>query len=111
MTPSAGNPTPGVPRAPGSATPLVLSLFVTDSTPSSVRARAQLTGWLHRAGSDAVRLEVVDVLEHPDRAEVEHILATPTLIRHHPLPRRKIIGDLSDWEAVVLSLDLQDGVA
>jgi circadian clock protein KaiB len=89
----------------------VLSLFVMDSTPSSVHARAQLESWLRGSGSDTVRLEVIDVLERPDLAETERVLATPTLIRRHPLPRRKIVGDLSDWEAVVLSLDLKDGVA
>jgi circadian clock protein KaiB len=99
------------PPSPGRATPLVLSLFVTDSTPSSVLARAHLESWLRGSGSDTVRLEVIDVLERPDLAETERVLATPTLIRRHPLPRRKIVGDLSNWEAVVLSLDLKDGVA
>ena len=89
----------------------MLTLFVMDSTPGSVRARAQLDGWLRRCGQDAVRLEVVDVLQRPDLAETEHILATPSLVRHQPLPRRKIVGDLSDWDAVVLALDLRDGVA
>jgi circadian clock protein KaiB len=100
----------GNPPSPGRA-PLVLSLFVTDSTPSSVLARAHLENWLRGSGSDTVRLEVIDVLERPDLAETERVLATPTLIRRHPLPRRKIVGDLSDWEAVALSLDLKDGVA
>lgn len=111
MTPPAtrGDP-PGV-SSPDRTAPLVLQLFVTDETPSSVRAHAQLSDWLRRSGLDDVQLEVVDVLERPDLAETERVLATPTLIRRHPPPRRKIVGDLSDWEAVALSLDLADGVA
>lgn len=105
----AGEP-PALSRQ-GRATSLALTLFVTDATPSSVRARTQLSDWLRRAGSDGVHLEVIDVFERPDLAESEHILATPTLIRRYPPPRRKIVGDLSDWEAVALSLDLADGVA
>ena len=86
---------------------LVLSLFVTGLTPSSVRARGQLEAWLQRPRSQTVRVEVIDVLDRPDLAEAERVLATPALVRHQPLPRRKIIGDLSDWETVALNLDLE----
>lgn len=51
-------------------------------------------------------VEVVDVLEHPSLAENEKILATPTLVKQLPEPVRKIIGDLSDREKVLLGLDL-----
>ena len=90
---------------------LVLTLFVTGATPSSTHARALLQNWLQRR-SDAkgVLLEVVDVRERPDLAEAERVLATPTLIRHKPLPRRKIVGDLSDWETVALFIDLEEAV-
>jgi circadian clock protein KaiB len=114
MPPSAWSAAPGSPPEDGSPPPqgsvtaFVLTLFVTDSTPGSVRARAQLEGWLRRAGWISVQLEVVDVLQRPDLAESEHILATPALVRHEPPPRRKIIGDLSGWDAVILALDLQD---
>lgn len=87
---------------------LVLTLFVTDLTPSSTRARRQLERWLETSGRQGVRLDVVDVLEHPDVAEAEHVLATPALIRRYPLPRRKIIGDLRDWEQVALALDVEE---
>ena len=49
---------------------------------------------------------VIDVLEHPELAENEKILATPTLIKALPLPIRQIVGDLSDNEKVLLGLDL-----
>jgi circadian clock protein KaiB len=47
------------------------------------------------------------VLEHPDRAEDEKILATPTLIKTLPLPLRRVIGDLSDKDKVLLGLEVQ----
>ena len=90
---------------------LVLTLFVTGTTPSSTHARALLRSWLQgRPDAVGVRLEVIDVRERPDLAEAERVLATPTLIRHKPLPRRKIVGDLSDWETVALFIDLEEAV-
>lgn len=86
----------------------VLSLFVTDETTSSLRARAQLERWLGVTGTERVELNVIDTQERPDLAEQERVLATPALVRHLPLPRRKIIGDLSDWEAVLRALDLEE---
>ena len=52
-------------------------------------------------------LEIVDVLEHPQRAEDEKILATPTLIKQLPPPLRRVIGDLSDKEKVLLGLEVR----
>ena len=51
-------------------------------------------------------LEIIDVLEYPDLAEDEKILATPTLIKSLPLPLRRVIGDLSDKEKVLLGLEV-----
>lgn len=97
--------------ATGEETPspgLVLTLFVADRTPSSVRAQRQVTTWLERRGGRGVTCEVVNVHERPDLAERERVLATPTLLRHSPLPRRKLVGDLADWEAVLRELDLAE---
>ena len=88
---------------------IALSLFITDTTPSSARALAQMERLSGGDGPD-VELTVINVLEHPDLAEAERVMATPALIRHSPPPRRKIIGDLSDWEAVMQALDLSGGV-
>lgn len=52
------------------------------------------------------QLEVVDVLEKPQEAEDQHIVATPTVVRIEPLPRRRIIGDLSNRERVAVGLEL-----
>ncbi len=51
-------------------------------------------------------LEIIDVLEFPEMAETERILATPTLIKSLPLPLRRVIGDLSDKEKVLLGLEV-----
>jgi len=51
-------------------------------------------------------LEIIDVLQFPDVAEEEKILATPTLIKSLPLPLRRVIGDLSDKEKVLLGLEV-----
>lgn len=53
-------------------------------------------------------LVVIDVLEHPEIAESEKIIATPTLVKRLPLPMRRIIGDLSDKEKVLLGLQIAD---
>jgi circadian clock protein KaiB len=52
------------------------------------------------------QLEVIDVFEQPDMAEKDKIVATPTLVRELPPPLRKIIGNLSEEEKVLLGLDL-----
>jgi circadian clock protein KaiB len=52
-------------------------------------------------------LEIVDVLEHPQRAEDDRILATPTLIKQLPPPLRRVIGDLSDKDKVLLGLEVR----
>jgi circadian clock protein KaiB len=54
-------------------------------------------------------LEIVDVLENPQRAEDEKILATPTLIKQLPPPLRRVIGDLSDKDKVLLGLEVRPG--
>ena len=57
--------------------------------------------------SGLYKLEVVDVLENPQRAEDEKILATPTLIKQLPPPLRRVIGDLSDKDKVLLGLEVR----
>jgi circadian clock protein KaiB len=87
---------------------LSLCLFTVDETSGSMRARRQLERLQQQLDRGELEIEVIDVLERPDLAEEEEVLATPALIRFRPLPRRKIVGDLSDWETVVVSLNLPD---
>lgn len=85
----------------------VLRLYVTGQTPRSMDAIANLQHIVEHELADDYELEIIDVLENPRMAEDEKIIATPTLIKELPPPLRRIIGDLSDSESVVLGLDLR----
>jgi len=83
-----------------------LRLYVTGSTLLSTRAIENIEGLLRDELAGSYDCEVVDVLERPDLAEEDGIFATPTLVRRGPGPVRKLIGDLSDREMVLSSLDV-----
>jgi circadian clock protein KaiB len=85
----------------------LLKLYVTGHTPRSSQAISNLQLICERELAQHYELQVIDVLEHPSLAEDEKILATPTLIRELPPPLRRIIGDLSNTEKVLLGLDLK----
>ncbi|MBF0262256.1 MAG: circadian clock protein KaiB [Magnetococcales bacterium] len=84
----------------------VLKLFVTGKTPRSERAIENLRRICVHELEELYEMVVIDILEHPQSAEEEKILATPTLIKALPPPLRRIIGDLTDKEKVLLGLDL-----
>lgn len=84
----------------------VLKLFVTGETARARQAIDNLARICEERLGDRYEILVIDILEQPEAAEDEGIIATPTLIRHMPLPRRRIIGDLSDTETVLFGLDL-----
>lgn len=90
----------------GSADPYVLRLFVTGSTPRSVRAIANMRHICEAHLKGRYRLDVVDVYEHPEATRELQIVATPSLVKLLPEPLRRIIGDLSDRERVLAGLDL-----
>lgn len=85
-----------------------LRLFVTGRTPQSQRAIDNLRDICETEIQDGYEVEVIDVLEHPALAERDKILATPTLVKRLPEPIRKIIGDLSDREKVLLGLNVEN---
>lgn len=84
----------------------VLKLYVTGQTPNSVRAIENLKKVLEKDLKGIYELNIIDVQKNPQLAEDEKILATPTLSRVLPLPVRRIIGDLSEKDKVLLGLDL-----
>jgi circadian clock protein KaiB len=84
----------------------VLKLYVAGNTPNSVRALKTLKNILEQEFQGVYALKVIDVLKNPQLAEEDKILATPTLAKILPPPVRKIIGDLSDREKVLIGLDL-----
>ena len=83
-----------------------LRLYVTGRTAHSMRAIENLRHICEEELQGKYQVEVIDVLEHPQLAEDQKILATPTLVKQLPEPVRKIIGDLSDRQRVLLGLDL-----
>jgi circadian clock protein KaiB len=87
--------------------PWELTLYVAGQTPKSITALANLTRFCEQHLRGKYRLEVVDLLANPSRAQRDQILAIPTLIRKAPEPTRKLIGDLSNTERVLTGLDLR----
>ena len=84
----------------------VLKLYVTNNTANSETALNALKHILDEDLKGLYKLKVVDVVKNPQLAEEDKILATPALVKVLPQPVRKIIGDLSDKEQVLLGLDL-----
>ncbi len=85
----------------------LIRLYVTGQTPRSLQAIANLKRICENELRGQYELLVVDVLERPQLAEDEKILATPTVVKELPHPIRRIIGDLSDSDRVLLGLDLR----
>ena len=84
----------------------LLRLFVTGASSRTSTAIANLKRICEQELEGQYDLEIIDVLEYPDLAEDEKILATPTLIKSLPLPLRRVIGDLSYKEKVLLGLEV-----
>lgn len=85
----------------------VLRLYVTGETPRTRAAIQNLQRICQEELEGEYEIVVIDVIQNPQLAEDERILATPTVIRELPPPVRRVIGDLSDSDKVLLGLDLQ----
>lgn len=88
-----------------------LRLYVAGETPRCVAALANLKRICEHHLHGRYRIEVVDLRENPALAAGDQILAVPTLVRRLPGPVRRIIGDLSATERVLVGLDLRPGAA
>ncbi len=84
-----------------------LRLYVAGQTARSVRALGNLTRICEDHLAGRYRIEVIDLLREPQLARGDQILAIPTLVRKLPVPVRKIIGELSNTESVLVGLDLR----
>ncbi|MEN9204869.1 MAG: circadian clock protein KaiB [Thermostichales cyanobacterium BF4_bins_65] len=89
----------------------VLKLYIAGNTSNSLQALRTLQDILEKEFQGVYTLKVIDVVKNPQLAEEDKILATPTLTKTLPPPVRKIIGDLSDREKVLVGLDLLDADA
>jgi circadian clock protein KaiB len=85
----------------------LLKLYVAGSSPRAQSAIENLKRICAKDLSGEYELQIIDVLENPELAEQDRILATPTLIKQLPPPLRRVIGDLSDSEKVLLGLELR----
>lgn len=84
-----------------------LKLYVAGQTPKSLAAFANLQRICEEHVPGQFHIEVIDLLKHPQLARGDQILAVPTLVRKLPEPVRKIIGDLSNTDRVLVGLDLR----
>ena len=85
----------------------VLKLYVAGTTPASVRAVANVKRLCEEHLEGSYELEVIDLYQQPALAKGEQIIAAPTLIKKLPLPLRRVIGDMSDAERVLVGIDLK----
>ena len=87
--------------------PYVLRLYVTGTTPQSIRAIANIKKLCEVYLNGRYELDVVDLYQQPELAQGEQIIVAPTLVKKSPLPQRRIVGDMSKSERVLAGLDLQ----
>ncbi|MDZ4689317.1 MAG: circadian clock KaiB family protein [Planctomycetaceae bacterium] len=85
----------------------VLRLYVTGMTPRSTEAFATIKALCEDRLHGRYKLEVIDIYQHPQLAIDEQIIAVPTLVKTLPAPLRRLVGDLSNEERVLLGLDLR----
>lgn len=84
-----------------------LRLYIAGKTPKAERALENLKKICELHLHSKYRIEVIDLIEQPQLARGDQILATPTLVRRLPTPVKKIIGDLSNTEKVLVGLDIR----
>ena len=87
-----------------------LRLYVAGQTSKSMAAFANLKNICEQHLKGKYRIEIIDLLKNPKLAKGDQILAIPTLVRKLPQPLKKIIGDLSNTERVLVGLDIRSGV-
>jgi circadian clock protein KaiB len=87
----------------------ILRLYVAGQTPKALTAFTNLKKICEEQLNGKYSIEVIDLLINPQLGNEDQILALPTLVRKLPVPVRKIIGDLSDTERVLVGLDLLPG--
>ena len=84
----------------------ILRLYIAGRTPKSVTALANLKKLCEQQLAGQYQLEVIDLMEHPERAKTDQIVTIPTLVRTLPPPLKRMIGDLSNKDRVIVGLEL-----
>jgi circadian clock protein KaiB len=85
----------------------LLRLYVTGTTPRSVKSIENLKRFCEKHLKDQYEIEVIDIYQQPGLAAENQIIAAPTLIKRLPLPLRRLVGDFSNQERVLSGLDLK----
>lgn len=88
-------------------TGLLLRLYVAGNAPNSLRAVANVKAICEEHFASGHELEIVDLLDHPERALADGVIVTPTLVKLLPLPVQRLVGNLSDRNQVLLVLASQ----
>ena len=88
------------------AEPYTLTLFVSGASEYSAQAIANVREICDAHLTGRHQLNIVDLNQEPAMASQHHILATPTLIKDHPLPARMLVGDMSDHVRILIALDV-----
>lgn len=91
-------------------TVVVMRLYVADNAPNSIRAVANLEAICKEHLEDKFKLEIIDVLEYPQRALADGILVTPSLTKVSPSPAAKVVGNLSDRASVLNALGIRASI-
>ena len=86
--------------------PLVLRLFIAGNNPRSHNAILRMRQFCDQYLEGRYQLEVIDVYQQPSLARTEQIVATPTLVKYTPVPKKIWVGDLTDTERILMGLDL-----
>jgi circadian clock protein KaiB len=84
----------------------VLKLYVTGATPRSSRAIENIRNFCEEHLKDRYELEVIDIYQHPELLDKEQVVAAPTLVKQLPPPLRKLIGDMSDEQKILVGLNI-----
>ena len=92
--------------SPATEAEYLLHLYITGATPNSMRAVRNIKEICEAHLAGRYELLVIDIYQQPELARQEQIVAAPTLIRVRPLPRRQLVGDLSNRAAVLISLGI-----
>jgi circadian clock protein KaiB len=93
-----------MPKATRAKPELVLRLYIAGNAPNSLRATANARAVCEAHFAGRHTLEIVDMIQHPQRAAADGVIVTPTLLRLWPQPVRRVIGDLRDATQVLLTL-------
>jgi len=99
--------TPRAPRKKSSSDGWILRLYLAGQSARSLAALKNLEAICEEHLAGRYRIEVIDLLKQPQLARGDQIVAVPTLVRHLPPPMKKIIGDLSNADRVLVGLDLR----